>query len=82
MHHEKAWYQSKKCLAFAFTGLLLLVSIVLKADADVTGKLAQGIMLGLPVLLGGQSMIDMRVRSATINAQSASTTTIQQSSSS
>jgi hypothetical protein len=59
---ERAPWLSKKWTAFALACLTLIACILLGADSSVTGNLSNAIMLGLPVLLGGQSLIDARVR--------------------
>lgn len=64
--NEKPWYRSKKFLALVYVGALLLGSQALGAPGEVTTKLAEAIMLALPVLIGGQSWIDGKVRSAAI----------------
>jgi hypothetical protein len=50
---KKLW-PSSKLFAFVFAGLVLLVAILLGADAEVQQTLAVAVTLGLPTLLGAE----------------------------
>ena len=67
---DRSWYESKKFLAFALTCGILLACVYLGSSTIVQEKLGDAIMFGLPVLLGGQSLIDARVRPAALQAAS------------
>ena len=71
---DRSWYESKKFLAFALTCAILLACVYLGSSTIVQEKLGDAIMFGLPVLLGGQSMIDARVRPAALTMQAAAPT--------
>lgn len=66
---EKPFHASKKMIALFFGGVLLIGSLLLGAPESVTSKLADGIMLALPMLIGGQAWIDGRVRGAIAGAK-------------
>ena len=55
---NRPWYQSKKFLAFAYVGLLYVVSIILAADVVVQSILVGAIASGLNMLLHQQGKID------------------------
>lgn len=59
---EKPIYKSKKHLAYAFTSALLLLAILMKAES-VAEHLAMALELALPVLIGGQALIDHKAAS-------------------
>ena len=62
MMDSKAWYHSKKVIAFFVVCLLLFASLIIKAPEAVTVRLAEAIMLGLPTLIGFQGYADAKAR--------------------
>lgn len=59
-------YKSKKFLVFGFTAVCLFAALLLHAPESVSSKLAEALMLGLPVLIGGQSFLDHKSASTPV----------------
>lgn len=60
---DQPCWRSKKFTALALVACVLVAALLLGAPETVSTRLAEAILLGLPVYLGGQSVID-RARAA------------------
>ena len=55
---DKPFYKSTKVIVYLITLAALLAMVMLETPESVLGSIALAIAAGLPVLLGGQALID------------------------